>query len=197
MQKQLLSIASLFAAIGLSAAVPTAVSSPATSVNQLERRACATEYPSIIQHIWQSNPDYGYTDQSYVAVGGIPPYKYDVIVQFDNIPAGSFGCQLEAFFPPGAYLYESGNTLVDVYAVDRPVTTSDTWNRSPNPTFLFGSINFETKPDQEVRQVINSATCSPTMTWRFTLSSTTTDGHVYFPQGTDGNRAGIRLTHNC
>jgi hypothetical protein len=192
MQKQLLSIASLFAAIGFSSAAAVPASAPA-----LERRACAIEYPSIIQHIWQGSPDAGNNDPSYFAVGGIEPYKYDVIVQFENIPAGSWGCQLEAFFPPGAFLYESGATLVDVYAVDRPVTPSDTWNRSPKPTHLFGSINFETKPDQEVRQFINSASCSPTMTYRFTISSKTTEGYVYFPQGTDGNRAGIRLTHNC
>jgi hypothetical protein len=28
-----------------------------------------------------------------------PSYRRDVVVQFDNIPAGSYGCQLEAYFP--------------------------------------------------------------------------------------------------
>lgn len=197
MQKQLLSIASLFAVISLSSAVPTSVSSPPTSANELERRACVTEYPSIVQHIYQSSPDYGQNDPSYIAVGGIEPYKYDVIVQFDNIPEGSFGCQLESYFPAGAPLYESGATLVDVYAVDRKVSPTDTWNQSPNPTFLFGTIDFESRPDQEVKRVINSAACSSSLTYRFTLSSRTNEGYIYFPTEFQGSRVGLRLTHNC
>ncbi|KAI9779674.1 MAG: hypothetical protein M1816_003437 [Peltula sp. TS41687] len=192
MQKQLLSITSVFAILGLSSAVPTA------APNELERRACAIEYPSIIQHVFQGSPDYGFNDPSYVAIGGTDPYRYDVIVQFDNIPTGSFGCQLEAYFPPGAYLYEDGASLVDVYAVDRKVSPTDTWNNSPNPTFLFGTIDFETKPNEVVKRVINSATCSSTLTYRFRISSKTTDGHVYFSQQTQDNlKAGLRLVHNC
>lgn len=198
MQKQLLSITSLFTLLRLSSAVPTSVNDAPTSANDLERRACATEYPSIIQHIYQSNPDYGFNDPSYFAVGGIDPNRYEVIVQFDNIPAGSWGCQLEAYFPPGAYLYKNGASLVDVYSVDRKVSPSDTWNNSPNPTSLFGTIDFETKADEAVKRVINSATCSSTLTYRFKISSKTNEGSVYFPQQTgDNTKAGLRLVHNC
>ena len=181
------------ALLGLGQAVPAA--SPA----ELVPRACVTEYPTLITHIFEASPDQKSPNNNYIEVAhdyatrSPALYRRDVVVQFSNIPSGSFGCQLEAFFPAGTPISSYGDPRVNVFAVDKPATPDDTWNTSPKPTFLFGTVAFESKPNEDVRRVINSATCQSTLTYRL---STATDqlGEVYFTQGSS---QGLRLVHNC
>ncbi|KAI9675658.1 MAG: hypothetical protein M1817_001025 [Caeruleum heppii] len=181
----------------------TATPTPA----ELAPRSCVTQYPNLIQHIYEVSPDSGFQQDNffeiaYDVVSGDNSrlWRRDVVVQWDNIPAGSYGCQIEAFFPPrnqGGNVNQYGNSLVDVYAVDEKATISDTWNTAPKRAYLFGTIRFETKENEPVKRVINSQVCNSTLTYRFTISSNTDVGEVYFQQGPGFNNQGLRLTHNC
>ena len=182
------------ALVGLGQAAPGA--SPA----QLVPRACVTQYPTLISRVFEINPDQKAVVGDIVEIskqvdgGSSKRYRRDVFVQFDNIPANSYGCQLESVFPAGAFISGTGNNLVNVFAVDRAATPNDTWNTSPKPTFLFGSVTFESKPDQAVQRVINSATCQSTLTYR--LSIAFDDAEVYFVEAPQLNQ-GLRLVHIC
>lgn len=180
-----------------SSAVPTGTS-------DLVPRACTTQYPTLIDHIYENSPDLANQQNNYFEIahdtvsGGDPRlYRRDVIVQFDNIPANSYGCQLEAYFPAGGTVYQYGASQVNVFTVDKHATPADTWNTAPKPVSLFGTITFEAKANEPVKRVINSGVCNTTLTYRFTIASETQVGEVYFPEGPDFNGQGLRLTHNC
>lgn len=181
----------------LSSAIPTGTS-------DLTPRACTTQYPTIIDHIYEISPNYAnqqnnYFEIAYDTVSGSDSrlWRRDVVVQFENIPAGSYGCQLEAYFPAGGNVNQYGNSQVNVFTVDKPATPADTWNTAPRQKSLFGTITFEAKPFESTKRVINSGVCNSTLTYRFTIASSTAVGEVYFQEGPDFNGQGLRLTHNC
>ena len=91
-----------------------------------------------------------------------------------------------------------GDSLVNVFTVDKRATPDDTWNTAPRAVSLFGTVRFEAKRDEVVRRVINSGVCNQSMTWRFTIASDTKVGEVYFQEGPEffGGQ-GLILTHNC
>lgn len=131
----------------------------------LSPRACTIEQPTL-------SPDAG---KFSVSVGK------DTTAQF-NVPAGSWGCQLEFFFPAGFNkLQLSGHTQqVNVY------TKND-----QNQEFLFGTTTFTAGVvQQDTRIFVNSATCAPNLNYTFRLVG---DGSVFFEQGA----AQLRLSHNC
>ncbi|KAI9752710.1 MAG: hypothetical protein M1815_000361 [Lichina confinis] len=181
--------------IGLVRATPTP-----TTKGKLVPRACQTIFPTFITKIDESSPDQpGNSNNSFFEVSYFPGVsRLDSVVQFEFIPPNAYGCQLEAYFPPGASVFELGDSLVDVYAVDRvsPVSTFS-WNQAPRSTFLFGTINFESSPTEPVRRVINSFQCTEKVAFRFTISSTVNTGLVTFNNGPLFNGQGLRLVHNC
>ena len=187
----------LLATALLSSAIPTGNS-------DLVPRSCTTQYPSLIDHIYEVDPDLA-NQQSYIFEAaydtvnghGSRLYRRDVVVQFDNIPAGSYGCQLEAYFPAGASVDQYGASQINVFTVDKHATAGDSWNTAPKPVSLFGTVRFEASGSEAVKRVINSAVCNDTLTYRFTIASETQFGEVYFKEVADGNGQGLRLTHNC
>ena len=187
----------LLATALLSSAIPTGTS-------DLVPRSCTTEYPSLVDHIYEVTPDYANQQTDYfelaldTAVGGSPRlYPRDVIVQFDNIPANSYGCQLEAHFPVGGHVEQHGASQVNVFTVDKPATPADTWNTAPQPVSLFGTLTFAASGTEAVTTVINSGVCNETLTYRFSIASATQIGEVYFQQAPGAAGQSLRLTHNC
>lgn len=182
----------------LSSALPTGTS-------DLVPRACTTQYPTLIDHIYELSPDVANQQSNFFEIAHVPVpdgapsrlYRRDVVVQFDHIPAGSYGCQLEAYFPAGGTVEQSGASRVDVFTVDRHATPGDTWNTAPKPVSLFGTVTFEAKGDEVVKRVLNSGVCDDTLTYRFTIASETEAGTVYFREGAGVGGQGLRLTHNC
>jgi hypothetical protein len=178
-------------AAGLAAAAPA----------ELDRRACVTEYPAFISHIYESSPNQpgnigDYYESAFVPASQGGPYRRDVIVQFENIPAGSYGCQLEAYFPAGGRVYQSGNSLTNVSLVDRPASRSDSWNTAPRPVSLFGTLTFTPSATEPVVQVINTSVCNSTLTYRFSIAAFNQEaGNVYF-QIANGVQ-GLRIRRNC
>lgn len=187
----------LLASALLSSAIPTGTADVAP-------RACTTQYPSFISHIYEVAPDLTNEHSNVVEVAydtvngpGTRLYRRDLLVQFDNIPVNSYGCQLEAYFPAGGFVNQYGASQVNVFTVDKAATLGDSWNTAPKPVSLFGTVTFEAKGSEAVTRVINSAVCSDTLTYRISIASETQVGEVYFPEGPDANGQGLRLTHNC
>ncbi|KAI9872654.1 MAG: hypothetical protein M1830_001366 [Pleopsidium flavum] len=180
----------------LSSAIPTGTA-------DLTPRACVTQYPSLFDHIYEASPNYANSQNDFFEIaydtvsGQIGRYRRDVVVQFDNIPEGSYGCQLEAYFPAGGKVDQYGASQVNVFTVDKQATLGDTWNTAPRQRSLFGTITFEVNPNEPVKRVINSGVCNSTLTYRFTIASTTAFGEVYFQEGSSFNGQVLRLTHNC
>ncbi|KAF2257488.1 hypothetical protein CC78DRAFT_622578 [Lojkania enalia] len=71
-------------------------------------------------------------------------------VTFNNIPEGSYGCQLEMNFPAGRPIPNEGTGAINVYTV----------GPDGQDTGLFGTVICASSPVAPTKFVINSATCS-------------------------------------
>lgn len=72
----------------------------------LQRRACAVEYPAFVSIVDSGNPNLvsnpiGNNPGSF-ATKDASGRVQDTFIQF-NVPANSYGCQLELFFDKGYY----------------------------------------------------------------------------------------------
>ncbi|ORY07909.1 hypothetical protein BCR34DRAFT_15536 [Clohesyomyces aquaticus] len=145
------------------------LSSAAPTSTPLERRACSVAYPRSIGF-----PINYEIKQDANRANSVSPF-----IAFDNIPAGSYGCQLEVNFPAGYPIQSSGNSRVNVFDADNK---------------LFGTVNFVSSPVAPTKFVVNSAVCKPSMQYRMVIASDTDAGRVAFADTKD---AGLTITYNC
>jgi hypothetical protein len=143
-----------------------------TTSSTLERRACQVAYPRAI----------GF------------PINYDIHqdanranervnnLSFNNVPAGSYGCQLEVNFPAGYPITSSGASAINIFALDNDKST------------LFGTVTLQSSPVAPTKFVINSAECKPLMSYKIQIASDTQAGQVAFADTQD---AGFTMTYNC
>lgn len=139
----------------------------------LERRACSVAYPQSIGF-----PINYEIKQDANRANAVEPF-----VTFNNIPAGSYGCQLEVNFPAGYPIQSSGSTSVNVWAESGASKGS-----------LFGTVTFTSSPVASTKYVINSAKCESLMSYKLAIASDTLPGRVAFADTKD---AGITMTYNC
>jgi hypothetical protein len=138
----------------------------------LERRACQVAYPRSIG--FPINFD---IHQDAGGLNSVPN-----ALTFTNVPAGSYGCQLEVNFPAGYPITSSGASAVNIYATSGGSET------------LFGTVKLQSNPTAATKVVVNSATCSTTMTYRIEIASKTEAGRVAFA---DTQAAGFTMAYNC
>jgi hypothetical protein len=91
--------------------------------------------------------------------------------------------RLEANFPAGYPITNSGNSKVNIYTVSGASSGS-----------LFGTVTFASSPVAPTKFVINSATCEPLMSYRMEIASPDQAGRVAFADTKD---AGLTITYNC
>ena len=168
---------------------------------ELVPRACVTEYPSFLTTIQQSSPNtiYGNTQYTIVAQNANRANEIDTLIEFTNIPAGAYGCQLEFFAPPGYTVTGIGSTQLNVYVPTRDVQSSDSWATAPGNSYLFGTVTLSSQPNAPTKIVVNSLTCKPTLSFRVRIASDTASGRVETNQQNPpaNPTAGWRITHNC
>ncbi|KAF1851783.1 uncharacterized protein K460DRAFT_325001 [Cucurbitaria berberidis CBS 394.84] len=145
---------------------------PTTSSAPLERRACSVAYPRSIG--FPINFD---IHQDAGGVNSVPN-----ALTFNNVPAGSYGCQLEVNFPAGYPITSSGASAVNIFATSGDSET------------LFGTVTLQSSPVAPTKFIINSATCSTLMTYKIKIASETEAGRVAFADTKD---AGFTMTYNC
>ncbi|KAJ4369117.1 hypothetical protein N0V83_006201 [Neocucurbitaria cava] len=163
---QFTTIAALLSTSLLASAAPTTSSTP------LSRRACSIAYPQSIG--FPINYDI------HQDAGGANSVSN--ALTFSNVPAGSYGCQLEVNFPTGYPITSSGASAVNIYALSGETET------------LFGTVTLQSSPVAPTKFVINSATCSNVMTYKIEIASETEAGRVAFADTKD---AGFTMTYNC
>ena len=183
----------------------------------IEKRSCSVVYPSFVGTIDSLDPDFvsnplgtntmtlALKDPEIVRPGGKKGLIMDTLVEFSNIPQGSYGCQLELFFQTGywtVYNYPPGPTNINIWNVDKAVPFGNnyslTWNNAPSKTSLFGNIGQVPLPpfNQDVKKVVNSGACQSKMTFRIAVPPEISQGGVQFFQS-QNPAGGWRLTHNC
>ncbi|KAJ9634941.1 hypothetical protein H2199_008805 [Coniosporium tulheliwenetii] len=184
-----------------------------TQAADLAPRSCATEYPSVISFLEKQDPNHAGTngtffitwkDPSVVSGRPIPNgLSMDGLLQFDNIPRDAWGCQLQLFFPRGYWTLfglPGGTNRFNVYRVIDPIKPGVSWNTAPKPAYLFGSTP-QLKTDQtvpeDVKFVINSVKCEPTLSFRAGIPPEVERGGVEFWRESPFGNAGFRLTHDC
>lgn len=188
----------------LVAAAPTPTSNlaaPADAAAPLERRSCSTLTPAIAR-VEESYPEASYIPGFVMSKYAGNTGRRDSFTEF-TVPSGSYGCQLEAYFPAGTFIGGYGSAQerrVDVFRVAGPLSRSPlgidiSWNHCPAPGALVGSVNFVASPTQATHTVINSFACEPNMVFRFRINSESANGaEVNFAQGAG---VGVRMTHSC
>jgi hypothetical protein len=170
----------------------------AAPTEKVERATCTTIYPDYAR-VSQAQPVESYLPSFIISQASGATAKNDMFIEF-AVPAGSYGCQLESYFPAGYPITASGRQDVYIYSTDRPLSRSPrgidvSWASSPAAVSQVGTTKFESNPTTPVKKVINSFTCQPKMTYRLSIGRDWTDaGSVKFAQGTAG---GLRMTYNC
>jgi hypothetical protein len=138
----------------------------------LERRACQVAYPRAIG--FPINFD---IHQDAGGLNSVPN-----ALTFTNVPAGSYGCQLEVNFPAGYPITSSGASAVNIFST------------LGNSKTLFGTVTLQSSPAAATKVVVNSATCGTSMTYSIEIASKTEAGRVAFA---DTQAAGFTMTYNC
>jgi hypothetical protein len=135
-------------------------------------RACQTAYPSSIG--FPINYDI------HQDANGANP-RVDALT-FSNIPAGSYGCQLEVDFPAGYPIASSGASAINIFALNEGTVS------------LFGTVTLQSSADRATKVVINSAACKRTMGYEIRIASGTEAGRVAFADTLD---AGFTMKYDC
>lgn len=143
-----------------------------TTPSLLTRRACQVAYPQSIGFPINYN--------IHQDVGGANAVSN--ALTFSNVPAGSYGCQLEVNFPAGYPITSSGASAINIYSTSGGSQT------------LFGTVMLQSSPVSPTRFVVNSAQCSPSMSYKLSIASQSEAGSVAFADTLD---AGFTMTYNC
>lgn len=158
---QYLTLASIF--------LTTALAAPTTST-PLTRRACSVAYP------------YGNFPINYdvhQTTDGTPP-RVDAL-QFTNIPAGAYGCQLNVAFPANYPITTSGNSAINILS------------SNGGSEVLFGTVNLQTSAAAQ-SFVVNSLQCEEVLVFTLEIASQSDAGRVAFA---DTPEAGFSISYNC
>ncbi|KAH7075808.1 hypothetical protein BKA63DRAFT_307529 [Paraphoma chrysanthemicola] len=156
-----------------SALLATLLSLTSAAPTTLERRACSVAYPRSI--------GFPINFDIHQDAGGLNPVPN--ALAFDNIPAGAYGCQLEANFPAGYPITSSGSSQINVFATG-----------GENGDVLFGTVTLQSSPVAPTKFVINSASCKSSLGFKLEIASETEAGRVAFADTKD---AGFTVTYNC
>ena len=206
---------SLLSLAGLSAAAPTPV--------DLAPRCGTTLFPTFLQQLSEADPttvepntlstdgDF-LVSQDVDASGNIIDRVYQ-LVAFENIPAGSYGCQLAVTFPAGYPITSTGTPTLNVTTVFNDESSSITFPNSyswssffppTSPPFgqgLFGTVSLSAGQST----VINSEGCpvgGGSLAFVFSIASWETQpASVEFNENVNqlngAGLAGVYLTYDC
>jgi hypothetical protein len=180
------------------AALPAAILAAPSSPPVAERATCTTIYPEYAR-VSQASPVESYLPNFTISQETGATSKNDMFIEF-AVPAGSYGCQLESYFPASFPINYWGRQDVYIYSTDKAVSRSPrgidiSWNYCPAPVSQVGTTKFESNPTTPTKKVLNSFTCQPKMTYRLSIGRDWTEaGGVSFAQGRTG---GLRMTYNC
>lgn len=168
---------------------------------ELVPRACVTEYPSFLTTVQKASPNtaFGNTQYTIVAQDANRVNEIDTEIKFTNIPAGSYGCQLEFFAPAGYTVKSTGNTQLNIFVPTRDVQSTDTFNNAPPKKYLFGTSTLSSQANASTKIVVNSLVCNSTLSFIVQIASATAAGRVEANQQNPPTSpvAGWRITHNC
>lgn len=164
-----------------------------------KRWPCQTATP-LIARVEEARPVESYLPGFVIAQDANNRNRKDSFAEF-KIPAGSYGCQLEAYFPANYPITSTGNAQVYVYDTTGPLSISGigkpdaSWAYCPAAKTHVGTITFRSSPGEATRTVINSFQCKNKLTYRLKISpDSKVAGSVTFNQNAN---AGLRMVYNC
>jgi hypothetical protein len=202
--------------LGLSAAVPTPV--------ELAPRCGQTLFPFLAQQLTEANPttvnpntllqngDFHVSKQMDPVTGQVSN-RISQVVAFNNIPAGSSGCQLNVVFPDNYPITTTGSPMLNIYTLYNGDSSSitypnnwswDTFYPRASPPFgqgVFGTTNFA----QGQTAVINTEACPANggdLAFVFEIAdwvwgSASIEFNEYINKLNGAGLAGVYLTYDC
>ena len=186
-------------------ALTALVSSSPTPI-QHAARSCTIKLPSTYQQIEEATPSTAYPQgrQFLVSRTASPGNDVDTLVHFTGIPTGSYGCQLDVSFFPAFTISSTGaSTQLNVFKLGNNITVDSTYadyfpsggSGSPVNSTLFGTITLE---GMGQKAVINSAVCTPDMSFLFEIANQGAGNVSFFDQGDNlTGIAGFYLNYDC
>lgn len=201
----------LFGLLNLSSAIPTPV--------DLAPRCGTTLFPTFLQQVTEANPTLvgdntlSTTGDFYVSQDDGATNRVYQIVAFENIPSGSYGCQLATTFPAGYPITSTGvptlnvTTLFNGESSSIAFPNSISWSTLFPPTSppfgqgLFGTVTMTSG----TTQVINSEACPASggnLAFLFSIAVWETEAasvefDEYVNQLNGAGLAGVYLTYDC
>ena len=197
--------------LGLSAATPTPI--------ELAPRCGQTLFPFLTQQLTEAYPNtvnpntLSQDGDFHVSKQMGAANSISQVVAFNNIPAGSSGCQLGVVFPDSYPITTTGSPMLNVYTLYNGASSSISypnnwsWNTfypRTSPPFgqgVFGTINFA----QGQNTIINSEAC-PTdggdLAFVFEIAdwvwgNASIEFNEYVNKLNGAGLAGVYLTYDC
>jgi hypothetical protein len=165
------------------------------------RDSCTYQYLPTLWNIAQHVPETPSGPQTSTINIQQDIGRRDLIASFTNVPAGSWGCQLEYNFVPNAAanVFGTGNPqVINVFALPSALPASPTWdNIQPITGSLVGTWQFPTGADlQKPKKIfINTFNCASTMNFRFAVANgDAVKGGI---NDVDTVSSGLTIAHNC
>jgi hypothetical protein len=192
---------SAVAAIGLAALT---AAKPTPTKFELAPRCGITVLPTFYQQIEADNAGQSYapSNEFLASQSSNAASNIATLVQFENIPAGSYGCDLSVSFTYQYPINSSGSTLLNVYPLPGPVSSSDNYStyfpnggkQNPKGAPLWGSVTLDGN-----RHDIGGSGCTANPAFLFEIASDTQAGSVAFADA--GNNlsgiGGFYITYDC
>lgn len=201
----------LLGLLGLSSAVPTPV--------ELAPRCGTTLFPTFLQQVTEANPSLVGTNtlstggDFHVSQSAGATNRIYQIVAFENIPSGSYGCQLAVTFPPNYPITSTGvptlnvTTLFNGESSSIAFPNSISWSSLYPPTSppfgqgLFGTVTMT----PGTTQVINSEACpvgGGNLAFVFSIAvwetqAASVEFNEYINTLNGAGLAGVYLTYDC
>lgn len=195
--------------LGLSSAIPTP--------SNLAARTCGKQaFPTFIQQIEEINPTtvgpntlttngLFVASQAFNSAGQVDD-RVSTVIGFENIPAGSYGCQLSVTFPANYPITSSGQPTLNVttlYKSDPAAITypnNFSWDTvtEGEDQGLFGTVTLAAGTTYQ----INSESCSDNLAFVFSIASwesqqASVTFDEYINQQNGAGLAGAYLTYDC
>ncbi|KAF2118606.1 hypothetical protein BDV96DRAFT_643845 [Lophiotrema nucula] len=173
------------------------------TIPPLFSRTCPTKYPTYQGNINKGLPEQAsYNTDFFVNWKETNGTVLETLIQF-RVPAGSWGCQLELFFPkghPNLWGMNDGDWRLYVYRVNDEIKPGAAWNNAPKSAYQFGNSNgplpINRVVESDIRRIINSEECQPTMGFRVAIAPEAVRGGVQFLKDATWRNVRFRMTHN-
>lgn len=163
-----------------------------------EKRTCTTIYPTSSNYILNANyPTSVYPSGNTVKLAKEAGQSLSTLLQFNNIPSGSYGCQVNVAFPSGV-TFGTGSTAVNVYTNPVPLPAGGPTYSNPKPNSgIFGTTTLQSPQKSTVNTHCPESTDNGVLALTVAYPDWVSDQTTNSLEFTNAPGNGFYMTYNC